>query len=86
MLGGEPRLDELPGILDKIAPSLALLDRLIDASGFALGRFTIADVAAAPILFRTTKTGLSVDAYPNLARWRDVLLARPAFAAADPVT
>ena len=86
MLGGAPRLDELPGILDRIAPSLELLSSLIDPSGFALGRFTIADAAAAPILFRTTKTGLELEPYPSLARWRETLLARPAFAAADPVT
>jgi len=86
MLGGDPRLEELPGILDRIAPLLELLNSLIDPSGCALGRFTIADAAAAPILFRTTKTGLGLDAYPNLARWREALLARPAFAAADPVT
>ena len=55
--------DELPGVFEKIAPSLELLDRLIDPSGFALGRFTIADVAAAPILFRTTKTGLDLEPF-----------------------
>lgn len=86
MLGGDPRLDELPGVVDKITPTLGLLDRVIDPSGFALGHFTIADVAAAPILFRTTKTGLELGPYANLARWRETLLARAAFAAADPVT
>ena len=86
MLGGEPRLDELPEVVEKIAPTLELLDRLIDPSGFALGHFTIADVAAAPILFRTTRTGLDLTPYGNLARWRETLLALPAFAAADPVT
>lgn len=86
MLGGDPRPDELAGVVEKIAATLALLDSLIDESGFALGRFTIADVAAAPILFRTTKTGLALGDYPNLGRWRDTLLARPAFDAADPVT
>jgi glutathione S-transferase len=86
MLGGEPRLDELPGVFEKIAPALELLNRLIDPAGFALGRFTIADAAAAPILFRTTKTGLDLAPFPNLVIWRETLLSRPAFAAADPVT
>jgi glutathione S-transferase len=86
MLGGEPRLDELSGVFDEIAPTLELLDTLIDPIGFALGSFTIADAAAAPILFRTTKTGLDLGAFPNLANWRETLLARPAFAAAGPVT
>jgi glutathione S-transferase len=86
MLGGPPRPDELPAVVEAISPTLELLDGLIDASGFALGRFTIADVAAAPILFRTTKTGLDMTPFENLTRWRDTLLARPAFASADPVT
>ena len=86
MLGGPPRPDALPEVVEAIAPTLQLLDDLVDRSGFALGRFTIADVAAAPILFRTTKTGLDLGRYANLARWRETLLARPSFAAAEPVT
>ena len=86
MLGGPPRPDELEQVAAAIAPTMYLLDGLIDPSGFALGRFTIADVAAAPILFRTTKTGLDLGPYGNLARWRETLLARPSFAEADPVT
>ncbi len=86
MLGGPARPEELPAVVEAIAPTLALLETLVDPSGFALGRFTIADVAAAPILFRTTKTGLDLTPYPNLIRWRETLVARVAFAAADPIT
>jgi glutathione S-transferase len=86
MLASEPRTDELPAVLEQIAPMLSLLDGLVDPSGLATGRFTIADVSAAPILFRTTKTGLDLTPYRNLTRWRETVLARPAFAAADPVT
>ena len=86
MLGGDPRLDELPAVVEAIAPTLRLLDEIVDPSGFALGRFTIADVAAAPILFRTTKTGLDLASYPRLSRWRETILAWPSFAAADPVS
>lgn len=86
MLGGPPRPEELDAVAEAIAPTLALLDSLIDPSGLALGRFTIADVAAAPILFRTTKTGLDLGSYANLTHWRDTLLARAAFEAAEPVT
>jgi glutathione S-transferase len=86
MLGGEPRPEELPAVREAIRPTLELLDAIIDASGFALGRFTIADVAAAPILFRTTKTGLDLTPYPNVGRWREKLLGWPSFAEADPVT
>jgi len=86
MLGGEPRHDELPAVVDAITPTLRLLDSIVDPSGFALGRFTIADVAATPILFRTTKTGLGLASYPNISRWRETMLAWPSFVAAIPVS
>ena len=86
MLGGPPDPEALPGVADAIAPLLRTLDGLVDVSGYVLGHFTIADVAAAPVLYRTTHTGLDLSPYPNLERWRKTLLARPAFAAAGPVT
>jgi glutathione S-transferase len=69
----------------EIAGTLRTFDGLIDAGGYALGRFTIADCAAAPALYRTTHTGMDLAPYPNLLRWRDTVCARPAFAAAGPV-
>jgi len=69
-----------------IAGTLALFDRLVaPGGGYALGRFTIADCAAAPALFRSIRAGLDLGQYPALARWRETLLARPAFARAEPV-
>jgi len=85
MGGREPDVTQLPELARAIAPTLHTLDALIDPSGTALGRFTIADVAAAPVLFRTTKTGLELSPYPNVERWRDTVTARPAFAAAEPI-
>ena len=85
MGGGPPDPDALPGVAEAIAPLLHTLDVLVDASGHALGQFTIADVSAAPVLYRTTHSGLDLSPYPNVERWRDTLLARPAFAAAGPV-
>jgi glutathione S-transferase len=82
---GEPDTVALPGIAEAMAPALLTLDGLVDPSGTALGRFTIADVAAAPVLYRTTHTGLDLTPYPNVRRWRDTLIARPAFSAAEPV-
>jgi len=70
----------------EIQPALRLLDGLVDPAGAVLGRFTIADVAIAPVLFRTTVTGLDLGPHPALAGLRERLLARPAWAAADPVT
>lgn len=70
----------------ELQPHLDLVESVVGEGGVVLGRFTIADCALAPILFRTTKTGLSLDAHPKLAALRDTLLARPAWAAAEPVT
>ncbi len=86
MLGGPARPEEAEKAGEKIAPTLALLDALVDPAGYALRRFTIADVAAAPVLFRTTKTDLDLGRFTNLARWRDTLIGRPTFAEAGPVT
>jgi glutathione S-transferase len=85
MGGGPPDPDALPGVATAIDATLRMLDGLVDPSGFALGTFTLADVAAAPILYRTTHTGLDLTPYPNIARWRDAATARPSFAAAEPV-
>ena len=47
--------------------------------------FTIADCAAAPVLYRTTHTGLDLEPYPGIRALRESVIARPAFAAAGPV-
>jgi len=70
----------------KIAPSLTMLEQMLSDGPYALGPFTIADCAIAPVLFRTTKSGLDLAPYPRMAALRDALLARPAFQAAGPVT
>ena len=85
MGAGEPALEAAAKIADEIAPTLGTLDEIISASGYALGTFTIADVAAGPVLFRTTKTDLDLTPYPNVLHWRETLIARPAFTAAEPV-
>jgi glutathione S-transferase len=70
----------------EIAETLAVFDGLVaPGGGYALGRFTIADCAAAPALFRSIRTGLDLARHPALARWRETVLARPAFARAEPV-
>lgn len=46
----------------------------------ALGRFTIADAAAAPFLWRLRHAPGVLDAYPRLASWTEAVVARPAFA------
>jgi glutathione S-transferase len=74
-------------IAGQIAPQIELLETVLSDGEYALGGdFTIADCAIAPVLFRTTKSGLDLSAYPKLSRLRDTLLARPSFVAAGPVT
>jgi len=46
--------------------------------------FSLADVAAAPFLYRTLVTSMDMSPYPNLTRMRDTVVARPAFAAVEP--
>ena len=63
------------------APALdafaALLD---DASPWAcLGRFTLPDVAGAPMLHRLRRSGLDLGAVPRLVAWSDVVCTRPAW-------
>ena len=68
-----------------MAPTLRLFESLVSDDGSWLGSFTIADVAAAPALYRTTHTGMDMSAYPRLTKLRDALMARPGFQAAGPV-
>jgi glutathione S-transferase len=70
----------------KIQRELATFEQITGDRHPVLDRFTIADCAVAPVLFRTTKTGLSLVAYPKLTALRDTLLAHPAWPAAQPVT
>lgn len=70
---------------EEIAPTLRILDGLVSTDAAAVGSFTIADCAVAPVLYRTTHSGLDLDPYPNIRALRDRVIARPAFAAAEPV-
>ena len=70
----------------KIQGEIATFEQLVGSAHVVLDHFTIADVAVAPVLFRTTKTGLSLVDHPKLTTLRDTLLSHPDWPAADPVT
>jgi glutathione S-transferase len=70
---------------DEIAGTLQLFDGLVADNGTVLGTFTIADCAAAPVLFRTRNTGMDLAPYPRLLRLRETVTARDGFTAAGPV-
>lgn len=86
MGGAEPDPAAAALAAESLAPTLARIEALIADNGTALGTFTIADMCAGPIVFRTTKTGLDLSPYPRLLAWRQALLARPSFVSAGPVT
>jgi glutathione S-transferase len=69
----------------EVAETVALFERLVAENGTVLGSFTIADCAAAPVLYRTTNTRMDMTAYPKLLRIRETIMARDAFGAAGPV-
>jgi glutathione S-transferase len=86
MGAGSPDPEKAAAATAEIQPVLDLLEAVIGDDGHAtLGRFTVADIAAGPILFRSTRYGLDCSSRPKLARWRDTVIARPSLAAAGPV-
>jgi glutathione S-transferase len=63
-----PKLERFQGLLD-------------DASPWACcGRFTIADIAATPVLHRLRRTGIPLTAISRLATWAEACCERPAWA------
>jgi glutathione S-transferase len=78
---GEPSPDRGQAALDEHRDGLATFSRVLDQRpGFAcLGRFTIADAAAAPFLHRLTRTGLELDGLARIESWAATVLERPAW-------
>jgi glutathione S-transferase len=69
----------------KVADTLRIFDGVLAANGTVLGTLTIADLAAAPVVYRTIHTGLDLGPYPRIAAFRETVTAHPAFQAAGPV-
>jgi glutathione S-transferase len=72
----EAQRKELIGLMQILDAQLAGQDFV------ALGRFTLADVALAPIMARCLAFPIEKPALPNLERWCAAMAARPAFAKA----
>jgi glutathione S-transferase len=82
-LGAEPpAADGGSAALAQALPKLEPFEGLLDtASPWACcGRFTIADVAATPVLHRLRRTGLPLTGIPRLAAWAEACCERPAWA------
>jgi len=56
----------------------AVLDRRLDGRDFLAGDYSIADMATMPWLRRPERQGVEIDDYPNVRRWRQTILDRPA--------
>jgi glutathione S-transferase len=79
--------DAVAATLPAAQRAFEALEALVADNGTMTGAFTIADVCAAPTLFRARVMDLPLDwdRLWRLAAVRDEATARPAFAAADPV-
>jgi glutathione S-transferase len=77
----------IPALSETAAQTLEAVERLVADNGTMTGSFTIADICAAPTLFRSANLPLPLDfaRWPRLARIRETVTARPAFLAAGPV-
>jgi glutathione S-transferase len=67
---------------DLVAQLKIVNEHLADRQWFALDRFTIADIALAPITKRCLAFPIEKPALENLSRWQSAIEARPAFAVA----
>jgi glutathione S-transferase len=71
--------------LRRAEAALDLLERFVAGNGTMLGRLTIADFAAGPVVWRTQRLPLDLTRWPKVLRLRDAIEAHPAFQAAEPV-
>ena len=57
---------------------LGVLERRLAGRDFILGAYSIADIICWPWVLIAKPLGQSLDAFPNVARWRGVIKERPA--------
>jgi GSH-dependent disulfide-bond oxidoreductase len=55
-----------------------ILDRRLSDRDFVAGPYSIADIAIMPWLRFPERQGVDIGEFPNVKRWRDSILARPA--------
>lgn len=86
-LFGEHDPEAVGPALDALDPVLDAVEQLLGDGGTMTGSFTIADVCAAPTLFRSGKLELPIDwsRRPRLLAVREAVSARPSFLAAGPI-
>jgi GSH-dependent disulfide-bond oxidoreductase len=57
---------------------LGVLERRLDGRPFILEEYSIADIISWPWVLIAKPLGQSLDEFPNVARWRDLIKSRPA--------
>ena len=55
-----------------------VLDRRLRDHAYLAGDYSIADIATMPWLRFPERQGVDIEEYPNVKRWREAILARPA--------
>jgi GST-like protein len=74
--------EQLPYAIDRFANEMnrlyAVMDKQLGVRSFLAGRYSIADIACIGWVSRAERFGHDLGAFPNLRRWRETLLARPA--------
>jgi GSH-dependent disulfide-bond oxidoreductase len=55
-----------------------VLDRRLRQHEYLAGDYSIADIATMPWLRFPERQGVDIEEYPNVKRWREAILARPA--------
>jgi glutathione S-transferase len=87
--GGGSWAEGDPAAVERAIPraqeALDVFERFVADDGTVLGRFTIADCAAGPVIWRTLRLPLEFGRWPKLSRFRDAIAEHPAFLAAEPV-
>jgi GSH-dependent disulfide-bond oxidoreductase len=58
--------------------ALAVLERRLEGREWVVGDYSIADMMCFPWAFIARNLGVSLDCFPNVARWRGVIKERPA--------
>jgi GST-like protein len=76
--------EKLPYAIDRYTNEArrlyGVLDRRLGAVEYLAGEYSIVDIATYPWLRFPDRHGVEIGEYPNVARWRDAIAARPAVA------
>ncbi|HXG51414.1 MAG TPA: glutathione binding-like protein [candidate division Zixibacteria bacterium] len=68
--------------MEKMMGHLKTLDSAMEGKEYLLGEYSLADVTFIPFYVRRDRYGVTIDDnLPNLRRWGEALIARPAVAA-----